>query len=82
MRTNGCKEPEVLAVDLLSCDGKKLHLENDGVLTVRPIDEVDDKSMLQTRSAFRGFVATLTELMNYTLVSAYGYERGEEGGEG
>jgi hypothetical protein len=81
MRTNGGKEPEVMGVDLKTWDGKDVHLENDGILTMRPIDDVDVVSVLQTRSAFRGFVSALTELMNYTMVDAYPVDRGEGGEE-
>ena len=72
------REPEVLGVDLKTWDGKEVHLENDGIVTMRPIDDVDVASMLQTRSAFRGFVLALVGLMNCTLVEAYPVERGEE----
>lgn len=74
------REPEVLGIDLRTHDGKELHLENDGILTMRPIDDVDVVSVLQTRSAFRGFVSALTDLLNYTMVDAYEIDR-EEGGE-
>ena len=78
MRANGGKEPEVMGVDLKTRDGEEVHLENDGILTIRHVDEVDVVSVMQTRSAFRGFVSALVELMNYTLVEAYPVERGEE----
>ncbi len=79
--TNKGREPEVLGVDLKTWDGKDLHLENDGILTMRPVDEVDVVSVMQTRSAFRGFVSALVELLNYTLVEAYPVDRGEGGVE-
>ena len=79
--TNKDREPEVLGVDLKTWDGKDLHLENDGILTMRPVDEVDVVSVMQTRSAFRGFVSALVELLNYTLVEAYPVDRGEGGVE-
>ena len=79
--TNKDREPEVLGVDLKTWDGKDLHLENDGILTMRPVDEVDVVSVMQTRSAFRGFVSALVELLNYTLVEAYPVDRGEGGEE-
>lgn len=79
--TNKGREPEVLGVDLKTWDGKDLHLENDGILTMRPIDDVDVVSVMQTRSAFRGFVSALVELLNYTLVEAYPVDRGEGGVE-
>lgn len=79
--TNKGREPEVLGVDLKTWDGKDLHLENDGILTMRPIDDVDVVSVMQTRSAFRGFVSALVELLNYTLVEAYPVGRGEGGVE-
>ena len=75
------REPEVLGVDLKTWDGKEVYLENDGILTMRPVDEVDVVSVMQTRSAFRGFVSALVELMNYTLVEAYPVDRGEGGVE-
>lgn len=82
MRANGGKEPEVLAVDLLSWDGRKLHLENDSIKTMRPMDDVDVVvSVLQTRSAFRGFVSAMVDLLNYTMVEAYPVDRGEGGAE-
>lgn len=74
------REPEVMGVDLKSWDGKDLHLENDGIITMRPIDDVDVVTILQTRSAFRGFVSALTDLLNYTMVDAYEVDR-VEGGE-
>lgn len=79
MRTNGGKEPEVMGVDLRTWDGKELHLENDGILTMRTVDEDGEVTVLQTRSAFRGFVSALVELLNYTMVEAYPVERGEGG---
>ena len=79
--TNKGREPEVLGVDLKTWDGKDLHLENDGILTMRPVDEVDVVSVMQTRSAFRGFVSALVELLNYTLEEAYPVDRGEGGVE-
>ena len=54
---------------------------NDGIITMRPIDDVDVVSVLQTRSAFRGFVSALTDLLNYTMVDAYEVDRGEGGEE-
>lgn len=75
------REPEVLGVDLKTWDGKEVHLENDGIVTMRPIDDVDVASMLQTRSAFRGFVLALVGLLNYTVEGAYPVERGEDGVE-
>lgn len=73
------REPEVMGVDMKSWDGKDLHLENDGIITMRPIDDVDVVTILQTRSAFRGFVSALTDLLNYTMVDAYEVDRGEGG---
>ena len=73
------REPEVMGVDLKSWDGKDLHLENDGIITMRPIDDVDVVTILQTRSAFRGFVSALTDLLNYTMVDAYEVDKGEGG---
>lgn len=73
------REPEVMGVDLKSWDGKDLHLENDSIITMRPIDDVDVVTILQTRSAFRGFVSALTDLLNYTMVDAYEVDRGEGG---
>ena len=78
--TNG-REPKVMGVDLKTWDGKDLHLENDGIITMRPIDDVDVVSVLQTRSAFRGFVSALTDLLNYTMLDAYEVDRGEGGTE-
>ena len=79
MKANGGKEPEVMGVDLKTWDGKDVHLENDGILTMRTVDEDDVVSVLQTRSAFRGFVSALVELLNYTMVEAYPVDRGEGG---
>ena len=53
--------------------------QNDGIITMRPIDDVDVVSVLQTRSAFRGFVSALTDLLNYTMLDAYEVDRGEGG---
>ena len=75
------REPKVMGVDMKTCDGKDLHLENDGIITMRPIDDVDVVSVLQTRSAFRGFVSALVDLLNYTMVDAYPVDRGEGGEE-
>lgn len=85
------QEPDVLHIELLSWDERRIELENDGVMTTRVSSEGgEDINILQTRAAFRGFVGSLTELLNYTLDIAYGtwvdengfghYE--EEGGEG
>ena len=76
--TNG-REAKVMGVDLKTWDGKDLHLENDGVITMRRIDDVDVVSVVQTRSAFRGFVSALTDLLNYTMLDAYEVDRGEGG---
>lgn len=66
------KEPEVLAVDLESWDGKVVHMENNGVVTNRLVgDDGEAVCVLQSRSAFRGFVMGLTELLNYELLDAY-----------
>lgn len=81
MKANGGKEPEVMGVDLKTRDGEEVHLENDGILTIRHVDEVDVVSVMQTRSAFRGFVSALVELMNYTVEGAYPVDRGEDGAE-
>ena len=69
------REPEVLAVDLKSWDGVEVHLENDGIITSRRVDETGSVEMMQNRSAFRGFVMGMVTLMNYTIVEAYGVER-------
>ncbi len=81
MKANGGKEPEVMGVDLKTWDGKEVHLENDGIVTMRTIDNVDVVSMLQTRSAFRGFVSALVGLLNYTMEDAYPEDRREDGAE-
>lgn len=81
MKRTAGKEPEVLGVALKSWDGKELYLENDGILTMRWVDEDRAVTLLQTRSAFRGFVSALVELLNYTLEDARPVDRGE-GGEG
>lgn len=83
------QEPDVLHVGLISCDGRRVELDNDGVLTTRvDCEGVENVNILQTRAAFRGFVGSLTELLNYTLEEAegsweedYGQRSGEEGGE-
>lgn len=72
------REPKEMAVDLRRWDGVDLHLVNDGILTIRPIDDDDVVSMLQTRSAFRGFVSALRDLLNYDIVDVYDAERTEE----
>lgn len=71
------REPEVLAVDLESWDGVEVHLENDGIMTSRRVDETGSVEMMQNRSAFRGFVMGMVTLMNYTIVEAYGAERSD-----
>lgn len=75
MKNGNGREPEVLAVDLKSWDGVEVHLENDGIITSRMVDETCSVDMMQSRSAYRGFVMGLTMLMNYTIVEAYGVER-------
>lgn len=66
------KETEVLAVDLESWDGKVVHMENNGVVTNRLVgDDGEAVCVLHGRSAFRGFVMGLTELLNYELLDAY-----------
>lgn len=72
------REPEVLAVDLESWDGVGVHLENDGIMTSRRVDETGSVEMMQNRSAFRGFVMGMVTLMNYTIVEAYGVGVGED----
>ena len=69
------REPEVMAVDLRSCDGEEVHLENDGMVTLRHVEVVEVVSLLQTRSAFRGFVSAMVDLMGWKLVRAYEVER-------
>lgn len=75
MKNGNGREPEVLAVDLESWDGVEVHLENDGIMTSRRVDETGSVEMMQNRSAFRGFVMGMVTLMNYTIVEAYGAER-------
>ena len=82
------QEPDVLHVGLISCDGRRVELDNDGVLTTRvDCEGVENVNILQTRAAFRGFVGSLTDLLNYTIeeahgeyVDEFGFNHVEEGG--
>ena len=78
MKNGNGREPEVLAVDMKSWDGVEVHLENDGIITSRRVDETGSVEMMQNRSAFRGFVMGMVTLMNYTIVEAYGVGVGED----
>lgn len=78
MKNGNGREPEVLAVDMKSWDGVEIHLENDGIMTSRTVDETGGVDLMQTRSAFRGFVMGMVTLMNYTIVEAYGVGVGED----
>lgn len=61
-----CKE---LYAVLRTGEGEEIQLMNDGQMTTlfAPDGCRADKRILQTRSAFRGFVMALTELMGYEL---------------
>lgn len=82
--------PDQLHVELVSWDGRRVELVNDGTLTTRCSDDGgEDINILQTRSAFHGFVGSLTELFNYTIDIAYrtwvddnGFGHYEEEGDG
>lgn len=78
-----CKE---LYVSLKNWEGSETQLMNDGQMTTRFVLDGgnDDKKILQTRSAFRGFVMALTELMGYELNDTWTeavYGETEEGAE-
>ena len=82
------QEPDQLFVTLVDPKGNYIELQNDMTMTSR---EADDEmvNFLQTRAAFRGFVMSLTGLMNYKIENAWGtwadeygfIHRVEEGGE-
>ena len=75
------QEPDVLRVTLEDWRGHRVDMDNDGTITTRYCtDDGDDRLILQTRAAFRGFVGSLTDLLNYTIVDGSG-EWNEEGGE-
>ena len=82
------QEPDQLCVTLEDWRGNRVELMNDGTLTTRYCDDGgDDKNILQTRAAFRGFVGSMTELFNYTIeeahgeyVDEFGFNHVEEGG--
>ena len=78
-----CKE---LYVSLKNWEGSETQLMNDGQMTTRFVLDGgnDDKRILQTRSAFRGFVMALTELMGYELCDTWTeavYGETDEGAE-
>lgn len=78
-----CRE---LYVSLKNWEGSETQLMNDGQMTTRFVLDGgnDDKRILQTRSAFRGFVMALTELMGYELNDTWTeavYGETEEGAE-
>ncbi|MBP3762913.1 MAG: hypothetical protein J6I49_03415 [Bacteroidales bacterium] len=76
------QEPDRLYVEVEDWRGNVAELMNDGTLTTRYCsDGGDDKNILQTRAAFRGFVGCLTELLGYKVNSGYGEWDDEEGGE-
>lgn len=80
------QESKELYVSLKNWEGNEVRLMNDGQMTTRFVldGEGDDKKILQTRSAFRGFVMALTELMGYELYDTWTdsvYGESEEGGE-
>ncbi len=79
-------ESKELYVSLKNWEGSETQLMNDGQMTTRFVLDGgnDDKRILQTRSAFRGFVMALTELMGYELCDTWtdlAYGETEEGGE-
>lgn len=75
------QEPDRLTVVLKDNLRYRIKLMNDGSVTTHYDEEGDEVCrILQTRSAFRGFVGSLTELMGYEMVDGYG-EWDEEGGE-
>ena len=88
MRMQRKPEPDQLHVELVDRLGNRVELVNDGISTELGAGS-GRKSLLQTRTAFRGFVGGLTGLLGYEIDVAYGtwtdengyghYE--EEGGE-
>lgn len=79
-------ESKELYVSLKNWEGNETQLMNDGQMTTRFVLDggIDDKRILQTRSAFRGFVMALTELMGYELCDTWTeavYGETEEGAE-
>ena len=73
------QEPDRLYVTLVDWRENRVELMNDGTLTTRYSDDGgEDKVLLQTRAAFRGFVGTLTGLFNYTIEDARGESVDEE----
>lgn len=73
------QEPDRLFVTLEDWRGNRMELMNDGTLTTRYCDDGgEDKVLLQTRAAFRGFVGTLTGLFNYTIDDAHGENENED----
>lgn len=80
------QDSKELYVSLKNREGSETQLMNDGQMTTRFVLDGgnDDKKILQTRSAFRGFVMALTELMGYDLNDSWTdltYGETEEGGE-
>lgn len=80
------QECNELYVSLKNWEGSETQLMNDGQMTTRFVLDGgnDDKKILQTRSAFRGFVMALTELMGYELNDTWTeavYGETEEGAE-
>lgn len=74
------QEPDQLHVELIDWKGQHVELVNDGSITTRICDDGgENRTILQTRAAFRGFVGSLTGLFNYRLDIAYGTWIDEDG---
>lgn len=72
---NTTKEPKQVSVEIRTAAGRRITLTNDNITTVRTEDGDEPRTILQNRSAFRGFVMALTELMGWSLTQAWDSSR-------
>lgn len=68
---NTAKEPKQVSVEIRTAAGRRITLTNDNITTVRTEDGEEPRTILQSRSAFRGFVMALTELMGWSITQAW-----------
>lgn len=69
---NTTKEPKQVSVEIRTAAGRHITLTNDGISTTRTEDgDASRTILLQSRTAFRGFVGALTELMGWSITDAW-----------
>lgn len=66
------KEPKQVSVEIRTAADRHITLTNDGISTTRT-EEGDPTQtiLLQSRTAFRGFVGALTQLMGWSITDAW-----------